>query len=320
MIYRVSSRARSAAFAAAAFCALAANPAQAQPTQDITLRFAAEFLGKPFTCGQSVAGIGVNKSTVSPADFRIYVSNIELVRADGSAAPLMLEQDGKWQYRNVALLDFENGAGGCANGTPDTRQIVTGKAAAGKYTGVRFQIGVPFELNHQDPTLAPSPLNLTAMFWTWQGGYKFVKIDFDTNGNASAGKPMASGQHMEGGMNHGMSKNAMGKGGMHAKASGFAIHLGSTLCKSEGRTSAPSACANSNRMSIAFNSFDPAKNVIVFDPAPVLAASNVEVNTPGTSPGCMSFLNDPECNTVMPKLGFAYGGKTAEPQAFVRMR
>jgi hypothetical protein len=34
----------------------------------------------------------------------------------------------------------------------------------------------------------------------------------------------------------------------------------------------------------------------------------------------MSFPNDPECNTVMPKLGFAYGGHKAETQSFVRMR
>ena len=100
----------------------------------------------------------------------------------------------------------------------------------------------------------------------------------------------------------------------------FAIHLGSTLCKSESRTTPPSACTNPNRMEILLPDFDPARNVIVFDPAPVLASTDVTVNTPDTSPGCMSFPNDPECNTVMPRLGFDYGGQKAQPQSFVRVR
>jgi uncharacterized repeat protein (TIGR04052 family) len=42
---------------------------------------------------------------------------------------------------------------------------------------VRFTLGVPFERNHVDATSAPSPLNLTAMFWGWRGGYKFLRVD-----------------------------------------------------------------------------------------------------------------------------------------------
>ncbi len=43
----------------------------------------------------------------------------------------------------------------------------------------------------------------------------------------------------------------------------------------------------------------------------VLAGANVDVNAQGTSPGCMSFPNDPDCAPVMAALGLAYGGVPA---------
>ncbi len=295
--------------------------ANAQSSQSFTIKFAAEIGGKPFACAETYAGIGTTKSTIRPADFRLYVSDIELVRADGRSVPLSLEQDGKWQFKSVALLDFENAAAGCSNGTPDVRDVVVGSAPQGQYTGVKFKIGVPFELNHDDPTLAASPLNLTAMFWTWQAGYKFIKIDMATSGQPI----LASTKSDHAG--HGGHGGRGDKGG-HAKeahkaapsSAGFSIHLGSTMCQSPSRTTAPSSCANGNRMEIAFKQFDPTRNVVVLDLAPVLSTTNVDMNTPETSPGCMSFPNDPECLTVMPKLGFAYGGRPAQAQAFVRMR
>ncbi|PJN92728.1 metallo-mystery pair system four-Cys motif protein, partial [Amaricoccus sp. HAR-UPW-R2A-40] len=51
--------------------------------------------------------------------------------------------------------------------------------------GLAFEIGVPFDLNHGDPTLAPAPLDLTAMFWTWRGGYKFLKFEVAPEGAAA---------------------------------------------------------------------------------------------------------------------------------------
>jgi uncharacterized repeat protein (TIGR04052 family) len=298
-------------------CVLSGSSAIAQQFQNVTLRFAAEFAGKPFDCSSTIEGVGATKVAVTPIDFRLYVSEIRLVRADGALVPLALDQDGKWQSKNLALLDFENASAGCVNGTPETRSVVTGQAPIGDYKGVRFTIGVPFEMNHQDPTLAASPLNLTSMFWTWQGGYKFIKIDFGVKGaQANRVKDMAGGNHsspmkpMNGGE----------RSAQPAPSPAFAIHLGSTLCKSDSRTTPPSGCTNPNRMEISFDTFDLARNVVVFDPAPVLVANNVEVNTPETSPGCMSFLNDPECNTLMPRLGFDYGEHKAQVQSLVRIR
>jgi len=45
-----------------------------------------------------------------------------------------------------------------------------------------FTLAVPFELNHQNPLLQPSPLNLPSMFWSWRSGHKFFRLDMQAPG------------------------------------------------------------------------------------------------------------------------------------------
>jgi len=274
------------------------SPVQSQTAQPVTLRFTGAVNGAPFACGKSYPNIGTTKSTITPSDFRLFVSAIELLTADGKAVTLTLHQDGIWQYKNVALVDFEDGSGSCSNGTKALHTEITGTVPAGSYTGVRFTMGVPFELNHGDPTVAPSPLNITAMFWNWQGGYKFLRADMATTGLSKK---------------RGMKKMAMDHGGKsrhkHDDASGYSVHLGSTLCASASPTESPSSCKNSNRVTVTFAKFDIAKNIVVTDLGAILAGANVDHNTPDTSPGCMSFPKDPDCPAVMSALGLAYDGK-----------
>jgi uncharacterized repeat protein (TIGR04052 family) len=284
--------------------------AAAQDNQPVTLRFAGAVNGAPFRCGQSYANVGTTKSTITPSDFRLFVSDVQLITADGTAVSLALDQDGIWQYKNVALIDFEDGTGPCSNGTKAMHTEVSGTVPRGGYTGVRVTLGVPFELNHGDPTIAPSPLNLTAMFWNWQGGYKFLKADLNSSGLGA--KPamhgMASG--------HG---NQAGHG--DGDASGFAVHLGSTVCAAASPTDSPSACKNPNRVTVTFDKFDSAQNVIVADLGAILSGANVDYNTPDTSPGCMSFPKDADCPAVMSALGLAYdGAPPAGRQRFFSMK
>jgi uncharacterized repeat protein (TIGR04052 family) len=271
--------------------------------QPVTLRFAAQINGQPFACGQSYAGVGSTRSTITPSDYRFYVSEVALVDETGRAVPVTLAQDGVWQLDNIALLDFENGTGPCRNGTSGMNTEVRGTVPAARYVGLRFTLGVPFARNHGEPTVAPSPLNLTAMFWNWQGGYKFVKFDTASSGLQTA--PAAAGA---------------GHGG--AAASGFSVHLGSTVCASPSRTEAPKAeCANANRVAVAFDRFDAVKQTVVADIGAVLAGANVDVNAPNTSPGCMSFPGDADCPPVMGALGLSYGGVAAPgPQRLFSIR
>ena len=296
-------RARSATALLLAACAatLPAVAAAADP-QPVTLRFAAQVNGQPFACGQRYADIGTTRSTTTPSDLRFYVSELALVDEAGRAVPVTLAQDGMWQLDNLALLDFEDGSGPCRNGTAGTNSEVRGSVPAGRYTGLRFTLGVPFARNHGDPTTAPAPLNLTALFWNWQGGYKFVKFD-----TASSG---LSGAHAMAGGGHG--------GGA---ASGFSVHLGSTVCASAARTEAPSSCQNPNRVTVQFERFDAATQTVVADIGAVLADANVDVNAPRTSPGCMSFPNDADCPPVLGALGLGYGGVAAPgPQRLFTVR
>jgi hypothetical protein len=64
-------------------------------------------------------------------------------------------------------------------------------------------------------------------------------------------------------------------------------------------------------MDIRLSDFNAASNVVVIDMGRVLANSNVDINTAGTSPGCMSFPKDADCPAVMSALGLAYDGVPA---------
>jgi len=258
--------------------------------QAIQLNFAAEVNGQAFSCGRQYPAIGTTRSTITPADFRYYVSEVQLLTADGLAVPVQLDQDGVWQLENIALLDFEDASGPCRNGTPAMNTRVRGQVPAGRYTGVRFTLGIPFERNHGDPTVSPAPLNSTAMFWNWQGGYKFLKFDTTSSGITPETPAAASAQ---------------------GPVTRYSVHLGSTVCAAASRTSAPSACQNPNRVTVEFRDFDWTQRTIVADIGRVLAGANVDVNAPKTSPGCMSFPGDADCPPVMGALGLAYDGQAA---------
>ncbi|AKU91299.1 MbnP family copper-binding protein [Vulgatibacter incomptus] len=168
--------------AALPLLALAACGDDAAPVHDdrakVELRFEARVGKEAFDCDRVYDGLGTTGASAAPLDFRLYVHDFRLVRADGSEEALDLDQDGRWQHQDVALLDFEDKTGTCANGTPDTNTMIHGLVAAGAYEKVRFKLGVPEGLNHADNTTAPSPLNLSSLFWSWQAGYKFVRADF----------------------------------------------------------------------------------------------------------------------------------------------
>lgn len=299
--------------------ALSANAAE----QTITIRFQAQVGEKPFACGQSYEGVGTTKSKISGRDFRFYVSNVRLTDASGKETPVNLTQDGKWQLDDLALLDFENGTGGCANGNPDLNSEIKGSAPVGTYQGLRFTLGVPFNKNHTDPLKEPSPLNLTALFWVWNAGHKFARLDF-----SSTGIPR-----------------------------GFVVHLGSTGCTpGDTELTIPTTCKSPNRVEVEFSSFDPSRDVVVADLAALLQDTNVDesqnrkagmanmmgkqdgmgqqngaamASMPGKpgemaggmmmGAGCMSGPTTGDCAGLFKNFGLAFGDKPATGQNFFRV-
>ena len=275
------------------------SSAQAAATKPVHIQFAARVGSAAFACGQTYDGIGSTSSRITPTDFRFFVSDVNLVRADGTAVAVTLEQDGTWQYQNLALLDFEDGKGPCRNGNAAINTEIRGTAPEGIYTGLRFTLGVPFELNHGDPTLAPSPLNITSMFWVWKAGYRFVKIDLASSGQPDKRLDYAAG-------NAAVEKE---------RSVGFPVHVGSAGCVSRSLTTPPTTpCKFPNLATITVDHFNLGKSVVVADLAALLKNSNVDVNTPNTAPGCMSEPTDPDCKGVMQALGIS-----GEPQQFFHL-
>lgn len=254
-------------------------------SQAVEINFEARVGNTPFHCADKYPSIGMAGTEISLTDFRLYVHDVRLTTSDAQEVPLELEQDGKWQYQNVALLDFEDKSGGCSNGTTELNTKIIGKVPAGTYTGLVFKVGVPFDLNHNDAAAAPSPLNLTGLFWSWNDGYKFLRID---------SVPTAGGGP-------------------------FLAHLGSTECMADANGKITS-CARENRPVVQWPMFDTATNKVVIDYAALVANNDLTVNG-GGAPGCMSGKDDPECGPLLGQLGIHIQDGTVhadEQKAFVK--
>lgn len=250
------------------------DPTDTPATVDVAIDFDATVGGAAVSCADSFP-VGQDLVSARVADARMFVSAIELRNEDGDWVAVDLEQDGMWQVENVALLDFEDGSGACADsGTPEMNTSVLGTVPEGTYDGVRFDVGVPFELNHADTTTAPAPLNAPGMFWTWQGGYKFLRVDF-----------------MD-------STTGVGR---------WNTHIGSTACASDAPVIAPAEpCGHPNRASITIEGVSN-DGTVGLDLAALLAGTDLYTNTPDTPPGCMSNVMEPDdCNATFSSLGLDF--------------
>lgn len=296
--------------------------------QPMRVQFAPEVNGAPFRCGTSYDGVGSTQSTLTPKDFRFYIHNVNLVNAAGETVPMTLDQDSRWQLEQLALMDFEDKTGACESGTPDTHMELTGTVPAGEYKGLSFELGVPFDMNHQDVTKAASPLNLTSMFWVWRSGYKFARIDFATTGvpqgyfihlGSTGCTGMASDANAQSDvqpemamadMSHSADTPAMGEHTMQVKAE-TAHDMGS-----ESRTTPPMQCSQPNRSQIVLSDFNPDTDVVVADLGQMLKDVNIDTNVADTPSGCMSGMDDGDCRTVLPAMGVDFDGVSGEQRLF----
>jgi hypothetical protein len=110
---------------------------------------------------------------------QFYISNIKLVKADGSLYPI----DNAYVLKQVAQ-----------------EQYVVGQALIGEYKAVIFDVGVGAAANHQNPSSFPStnPLSQSGpdtWFGTTTQGYVFMnvagKVDTSANNNGAVDFPVS---------------------------------------------------------------------------------------------------------------------------------
>lgn len=258
----------------------------ATTTENVAIKFAAQMNGANFACGQTYTGIGTGPHDFIINDFRMYIHGMHIHDAlTGEEHAVVLEQDGVWQLDDVAMLDFEDATNGCT-GTAETHTEVSGTVTVPATVDLAaaelcFEVGVPEDKNHIDEATAASPLNASGMLWAWKIGRKYVRID--------------------------------GMGDPTGAANPFNLHLGAQGCPAGSATAPPAtACTVPNSFKVCIANFDVVNSVVAVDPAPVLEGNDVSVNLDGgatAKPGCQSFIDDNDCEEVMPRLGldYAYG-------------
>lgn len=263
-------------------CAGTPDTAPVVPTVPVSVSFALTANGQPARCGAPLGPLGTGKTPAALHDARFYVQDVALIDAAGRRVPVSLDTS-PWQNGPVALLDFENGSGACAKGTPGVNTAVTGTVPAGSYTGLTFTVGVPPALNHTSTETAAPPLDIAAMGWSWQAGRKFAKLEADPTGGVTKADGSTSPT--------------------------WYVHLGSTGCTGNPAAGDSVTCTRSNRLPVTFAAFDPARQAVALDLSALFTGSDIRRDK-GGAVGCMSGPTDPECGPVFAQLGLSLADGT----------
>jgi uncharacterized repeat protein (TIGR04052 family) len=277
-------------------------------SQSVELRFAPKVGSAKFACGEVYPNVGTPGREIRPVDFRFYVHDVRLVTDAGDEAPVELAQDKTWQYENVALIDFEDGSGECNQGDDATHTKLTGTVAAGRYTGIKFKLGIPQALNHSDLSAQPSPLNKSSLFWGWNYGHVY----FAATSRAEALVDEDAG--VEGDTGDASTDEDAGAG-LQSINDHF-THIGATGCEGNPAAGMPIAkCTHANRPEYTLMGFDPGKSAVVVDFAEVKRDSDLAATS-----GCHSFTAD-TCTSPFDHLGidFATGSSTPTTQTVFRV-
>lgn len=132
-------------------------------------------------------------------------------------------------------------------------------------TDMSFLLGLPFELNHGNPLLAEEPLNHSDMFWTWQLGHKFIRMDVSSEVSEE-------------------------------KTEHWAFHLGSIGCDSASSMRAPAeSCAHANTFEVMITDFKP--NLPVY-----IHVDRLIENAQLTQDNCMGNPDDEACVPLLKNL------------------
>jgi len=137
------------------------SAALAKNGKDLELRFYPRFGDDALRVGRKYRTTAGDSVQFEFAKF--YVSEIALIDSTGGVHPLL-------GLFLVNALDSATQARGYA--------AFKIKALPGRYRGLRFSVGVPVSLNHQDAAAQTEPLGTASgMFWSWNSGYIFNRTE-----------------------------------------------------------------------------------------------------------------------------------------------
>ncbi len=261
-------------------------------TSNLTIPFQAKAAGVDIACGVALSSLGTTADQGTIADFAFYVHDIKFKTSTGATVSATLEKnDFQDPQYGVALLDFQNKGDSCNGTAKPTNKVVYAKIEGidpATISGMEFKVGVPAAANHHNANTSIAPYNRSGMFWNWQYGHKFMRLDvnpankvqlaYDSNGSSVANT--------------------------------YFFHLGSTGCQGDPVTGAVVSCSEANRTTITLSQSFKVVNLttskVVLDYAKLM--QGVNLNTDAAAPaGCMSGLTDVECPTIFNNLGMAYG-------------
>lgn len=160
---------------------ISCNSNDDQPVaNNVTLEFINTFKDQTIVLGDATAtNATVNTSaagqTHSFSELKYVISNIRLIKADGTEIPYNVN-------------DLDKGATVIDQAKPASLNYVLNNIPAGEYKQIKFGLGVKNSLNTLDQVRFPNfyaaaGANDTEMMWEWGAGYRFTKIEgfYDTD-------------------------------------------------------------------------------------------------------------------------------------------
>jgi hypothetical protein len=133
----------------------------------------------PLELGKSYKTPGGAEFTVDLLKF--YTSNVQLVKADGSSLTIPGVSLTSWSSEPAQTGSLMQGGQNIKAASSSGATFFKLSAPAGEYKGLRFEVGVPKDLNHRDASTMALPLGLeSGMFWAWNPGYIFFRVEGKT--------------------------------------------------------------------------------------------------------------------------------------------
>jgi len=228
------------------------------------ITFQVQFSGKNIHCESTFPLSVTTKAMWQYTQLQFFISNIELKNTQGGwYKPALIKSP--YQSHDIALLgEHCNKANKSKrNWSLNFANKVNIKAA----NAIRFTLGIPFRLNHLNPLTQESPLNVPSMFWGWQQGHKFLRLEMSSRLPQSL------------------------------KTNNWLFHLGSVGCKASSPLRSPKQeCLQPNRYTFQLPLVDN-NNTIVLNLSTLLRGISLQSEN-----NCQSAPDNKTCQQLMANL------------------